>query len=472
MKRKTKLALAMTATLGLTAVASNVSAINLAQDGLGDFAYIPYFSVTQGQEEHIRIVNTGSKTVAAKIIFRRGTDSQEVRDFNIILSPRDVWTGVVSSAADGNAKVSTSDTTCTIPHKNQWTDEGAGVFSVDFDSTLFGNAANPPQSEGYVAVVMMGVARNDITTDTVNSIPFLAKHVGGVPRDCLALADGFAAAFSPAVGNPVPVTSQFAGTSNELSVTAAIVSADRGKAYNVPVTTIANAFTIAQVTDSANPQPNERDVDTVATIMDDNSGTATTAAYSTPQTALSAVLMRSAVIGTYDTTTNTSWVVTFPTKKAMVDPDPNLNPFKGEDADGITRVGYGTVFTDNEEGTPGIDVCPPGTFGIFPNCTTTNFSPFTPVFIPPTQQLALPHEVNVIGFGGVNPLGSSLLEDDVNTPFTEGWMEAPFFEAPGFPVISTDGATAIIGMPVIGFQYNEMENNAHSTDLSYRRIIQ
>ena len=37
-----------------------------------------------------------------KIRWREAFNSREVRDFNVILSPYDVWTGVVTSTPDGS----------------------------------------------------------------------------------------------------------------------------------------------------------------------------------------------------------------------------------------------------------------------------------------------------------------------------------------------------------------------------------
>ncbi len=49
-----------------------------------------------------------------KIRWREALNSREVRDFNVILSPNDVWTGVVTSTVDG-ALVRTFDKSCTSP---------------------------------------------------------------------------------------------------------------------------------------------------------------------------------------------------------------------------------------------------------------------------------------------------------------------------------------------------------------------
>ena len=45
--KKNKLALALTAALGLGVFATNVNAVNLAENGVGEYGIIPYFFYNQ-----------------------------------------------------------------------------------------------------------------------------------------------------------------------------------------------------------------------------------------------------------------------------------------------------------------------------------------------------------------------------------------------------------------------------------------
>ncbi len=450
--RKSKLAVALTAALGLGAFAGSAQAVNVANDGIGELSYIPYYSVTKGQEEFIKLVNTSARTVAVKIVFRRGTDSREVRDFNIIMSPFDEWVAKVVPSANGNAKVVTKDTTCTIPNKDQWTKEADGSYSVDFDNTLFGsnvtvesenvitgfkNSLVKEIKEGYVYVAVMGINRPDITIGTVNSVPYLAKHINGVPRDCGSIDWGFANRLDD-------VASQFTTPESVLRVTSSLVDVKAGSAVEVPVTTFANAFNIgANITSSSVEQPDESFVDVESDIFIDSSATLATGTLDKGQRALSTTVMANQVVGTYDTTNSqtSNWIVNFPTKRSLMQLFPAVQPFN----DSVVTIAKASF--DEEEET---------------SVTTTKFSPAL------TKTVVLPWEVNVVGFSNNNSLVSGLFTDS-GQGFAKGWMALTFPKA--VAVSSVDGKVTYTGMPVIGFELNEGAGIASSQSLSYTKGI-
>jgi hypothetical protein len=56
------------------------------------------------------------QTKAVKVRFIEALDSQEVLDFNLYLSPNDVWAGVITANPNGDgAIIRTADTSCTVP---------------------------------------------------------------------------------------------------------------------------------------------------------------------------------------------------------------------------------------------------------------------------------------------------------------------------------------------------------------------
>ena len=57
---------------------------------LGDALINGYYNA-RGAFNFLRVVNTSSLGVAAKIRFREGDDSNEILDFFICLSPKDQW---------------------------------------------------------------------------------------------------------------------------------------------------------------------------------------------------------------------------------------------------------------------------------------------------------------------------------------------------------------------------------------------
>lgn len=467
--KRNKLAIALSATLGLGAFAGTAQAVNISNEGVGEYAYIPYFSVTKAQEEQIKLINTSNKTVAVKVTFRRGTDSLEIRDFNVIMSPRDVWVGKIAPTATG-AKFVTSDTTCTVPHKDQWVNEGNGAYSVEFDTSRFGTNVSLASEnvltnfnsslitnikEGYVTVAVMGVS--DISTDSVNSVPYLAKHVNGVPRNCGAIDWGFANAFASVKG-------QFSQAENVLSVSSTLVDVARGSATEIPVTNLANAFNDGQgaglginnISLSSIDSPNASNVSPAESdVFTDRDADLYYAKFDAPARALSTVFMNESIFGSFDTTSGaqSSWVVNFPTKKWLMDLKPAVQPF----ADSVVQISQ--VATDEEE-------------AVTISSNKTNFSPFVAPVVP---ALTLPYELNVITFGKLNPLVSTL-NTDAGVSYAKGWMQLGFPKAVavtgtvgGSPANTT--TATYVGMPVIGFEYNENTGIASSTSLRYGKNI-
>ena len=185
---------------GLAAAVATASASALAVSGantersdqnLGDAAIVPYYTTTGGKVTGVHIINTTSATQVVKFRMRRGKDSRDAMDFNIVMSPKDEWvtsiqTNANPSAGKGGVKLITDDTTCTAP-----------IF--DADGTLAEIPATYAEGaeEGYIEIIGMGQA--DATTagataaamkaGTVNGNPInaAAKHVKGVPADCAAV---------------------------------------------------------------------------------------------------------------------------------------------------------------------------------------------------------------------------------------------------------------------------------------------
>src|SRR5436309_438676 len=91
-------------------------------NGTGQVLVYPYYTVqsTSGNSWNtfLSVVNTTSSAKAVKVRFLEGKTSSEVLDFNLFLSPNDVWTGAVvpsSSAAGAPAMLITADNSCTSP---------------------------------------------------------------------------------------------------------------------------------------------------------------------------------------------------------------------------------------------------------------------------------------------------------------------------------------------------------------------
>ena len=158
----------------VAAVSTSAFAQVVSTTDRGDAAIIPYYTAEGGRITGIHVVNTTGSTQAVKMRLRRGSDSADAMDFNIVMSPYDEWTGYVAKDDDG-VYVGTSDKTCTVPKK-------LGVDGIGRMPATFAAGA----SEGYIEVI--GMAQ---TTNEKQPIAVAAKHAKGVPADCTAVESNF-----------------------------------------------------------------------------------------------------------------------------------------------------------------------------------------------------------------------------------------------------------------------------------------
>jgi hypothetical protein len=109
------LSLAVAATVAGGAVGT-ANAMYVNDKGLGEALVYPFYSAASGNDTYISVVNTTMQTKAVKVRFIEALDSQEVLDFNLYLSPNDVWAGVITANPNGDgAIIRTADTSCTVP---------------------------------------------------------------------------------------------------------------------------------------------------------------------------------------------------------------------------------------------------------------------------------------------------------------------------------------------------------------------
>lgn len=143
--KKKLLAAGVAVALGaLSGVAS--AAVSVNAGGIGQINILPYYSVQEGNDTLISITNTDTTNgKAVKVRFRGAEWSDDVFDFQIFLSPGDMWTGAVTK--DGTlARMITSDTTCTLP---------ASVNQQFVPVRLDPDAVGVGTLEGYVEVITM-----------------------------------------------------------------------------------------------------------------------------------------------------------------------------------------------------------------------------------------------------------------------------------------------------------------------------
>lgn len=172
---------------GAAVAAATVLEVN--SNNVGHMLVVPYYTVQNGNMSVIHLSNTDrANGKAVKIRFRGAANSDDVKDFQLFLSPGDVWTGAVLQGADGAAVLYSADKSCTVPAIPA---TGTAFATARLNSVTNVNGTR----EGYVEIFNMAdvpsiktYSSTQTAAGTVlgvagaaNSILYTAtKHVGGV----------------------------------------------------------------------------------------------------------------------------------------------------------------------------------------------------------------------------------------------------------------------------------------------------
>ena len=205
----------------LGAPATSATALAPSTSGVGNVLLVPYFTTQNGNATLLSIVN--SDTVngkAVKVRFRGAANSDDVFDFQIYLSPSDVWTANVSQAASGLSMLATGDASCTLPSATTLNTTPFVTNRLPAVSSTFTAAQQASWTrEGYVEIFNMADIP-PVTTTNGSSLFEQIKHVNGVPPGCPG-QNSTGSAFTPltkdvtttyaAIGLAAPTTGLFGG---------------------------------------------------------------------------------------------------------------------------------------------------------------------------------------------------------------------------------------------------------------------
>ena len=411
MKRNSLTTAVVAGIAGVAGFAGLANAVDLNPDGLGQVLIYPYYTVNKSQATLFSVVNTDPVNgKAVKVRFLEGYNSREVLDFNLYLSPNDVWTATVTQSGDETsaAQVATTDNSCTDPSV---LDNGPILFrTAAFDGSSVIPGDDGPQTadrtrEGYIELISMG----DIPPGT--TLAGLITHVDSVPPGCGSVSDAVASA---------DVVAPTGGLFGE----ADIVNVGEGTLFAYTADAIDGFSAIPLYSPSSNLLPSLQSANSADAVngvarafVFTNGGQLVTADYAAGVDAVSAVYMSDAIYNTYIVSpslgANTDWIVTFPTKRFYVDdalyPGAPRQPFVEAFAGGQSNVVVVPSIYDREENTTQVQ---------------GDFSP--PIS---SQPNSLPFEVNVISFlaetGAGDPSGvlGSFLRPNI-VPFAQyGWLK-------------------------------------------------
>jgi hypothetical protein len=188
----------------LSAVTSTSFAVT--DGGTGHNLIVPYFTVQDGNMTVIHLTNTDTVNgKAVKVRFRGAQNSDDLLDFQVLMSPGDVWTAAVTAAADGTAQLSTADATCTLPSLK-------GVTQKFDTRRLPASVGAAGTREGYVEIFNMADIEGSKAW-TVAGVPnsqsplyTTIKHVNGVAPCVQSVIDA-----AMLKTDHTPATAAFAG---------------------------------------------------------------------------------------------------------------------------------------------------------------------------------------------------------------------------------------------------------------------
>ncbi|WP_395376823.1 hypothetical protein [Marinicella sp. W31] len=429
MKKNTRL---FSLAMGMCILGQSATAANLNPRGTGQVLIYPYYTVNNDLNTLYSVVNTTADVKAVKVRFLEGDNGQEVLDFNVYLSPFDVWTAALSASATGTDHFHV-DTSC-APFLT--TPQSFLNFAFVLDP---GSDDEERVRDGHFEILEMG----NITDPLLAAE---ATHVNGVPANCNALAAAWSANgqwdIDPNDGLTPPTGGLFGH--------AIIIDVAEGTAISYRADTI-DDFYQQDVVSHAQPgefSPNLSSAKPQSVLID--SGEAIVSNWTTGEDAISALFLHKKIFNEYalDSGINarTEWVITFPTKRFYVNGTSIRAPFNAlfDGPDGACEE-YDYIVSNREAEIISESLLPPITPPRPPTfmCWNTNvFSLFNP-----------------LSNGGNSPVSSvlgSLNNYDLSTsPFSAGTIEMNFPEPAS--MVDNDNTT-YEGYPVTGFALQAYTN--------------
>ncbi|MPV85718.1 hypothetical protein [Ostreibacterium oceani] len=460
--------------LGMSGAAT---AVHVNPDGKGQVLLYPYYTVNGGKDTYFHVVNTTNEYKAVKVRINEGVNTWEALDFNLYLSPYDVWAGGLTMGEDGVPELYTPDTSCTAPAINGRVDLrtfNIDSYAQDQEPAAFDDI-DPVErlAEGHIEMIEMGIIEDDADPATAALIKTYIKHVNGVPGDCEALVDLFRS--GPWATNEAQFLHAPTGG---LFGTAEIIDVANGIDRGYSATAIADFWDLDAATDATNahtfpgtsyPNLNGQtvqagtllvmgsvDADIAYTDAAGAQAVVNDAGLGSTVEALSAALSVASLSNQFYVADSvngaTDWVVTFPTKHFFVNGDstaadfksgqfgldPTPGPLEADVFNGLAPFDNGFAVDiemslyDREEETVTADI---------------DFSPSG------TNTGRMLFEVNVLEFAADRSVLDSTLASQINVPagWQAGWAQLDFSAQ------QVTGAT-LAGMPAIGFAAQAAQN--------------
>ncbi len=405
------------------------------EQGVGQVLLYPYYTVRNGLNTLISVVNTSEKTKALKVKFNEGRNARVAYSFNLYIAPFDVWTGALVTtqstqadhAGETTVKLLTNDNSCTVPYVHN--QEFVADQFTNANDDGFGSDLNRV-TEGSVEIIEMG--------ELINEEALAAQPINGYPNDCQQLQSNW----SPPSGIWLTTASHNIikpEGKGSLYGSVSIIDVVTGIDYSYDATAI-NNYTFTQQ-HSIDPNfPNLASGDNRLAFMAEEQKFVY---WDSSIQALSALFMQQQVTNDFviDDRINaqSEWIFNFPTKALFTEPlftteQVPVTPFANEISGSDKCQEFSLIAHDREQ-----------------------------MITDPSQQSAC-WSVNVMSITKAGQtsgiLDSNLLIDTPPLLFNEGWLQANFsdqnYQLQG---TTSDGQPYILkGLPINGVMLQRFKN--------------
>jgi len=383
---------------GMLTGTANDAPTNVHIGSMGDALIYAYYNVRGSDGNLFSITNTADYGVRARIRFLEAKHSCEILDFDICLSAKDVWHGIILKGSDGVGTLLSIDTDTAVDYgSKRGNPDTNGVFTTDFPTGVpfrFGDTVSCPQ-----------------TSDTITKDDTLEGYFIVIAENRLSESDtGHDNCGLKSDGAAKDLWDDLEDVGNVLFGSSYNINLLKGKTYAY------NATAIRDFADRFFP-----DVPTAATPN--------LASCDDTITGLNFVLTKDQIMGSfYDIGTGTEMIINFPTKGVTT-----------TDLFDNTHVNI-TAYDDKENS----------------KTTVCRFSP-----CPITEIPELPYEVNVLSINGAN-IFSSVVEVPLAVDYTLGWLDVNLTNnnSDHQTTISTsEGDFTTFGLPAIGYVVSDIATN-------------
>lgn len=434
--------------------------------GVGHVLVVPYFTSQGAKHSLLNIVNTDQVNgKAVKLRYRGASNSDDVFDITVYLSPGDVWAADVAEE-NGFSRLETNDNSCTLPSKAEIKDPTIGQ-NGRFKTNRVRNGDAAQTREGYIEILNTADIPPTLAGGaTANPLFTAIKHVNGVAPCTAAVMDlqatplNFADVNSNntprARGYSWPTGGLFANwtivdISTNASFSGEAVALRATPANQIDVEGSGNVVWFPQTTDNvAQPNAGQLTADpllatgAVRAAMYDfpDLSTPYTSGAATPSAQaniLALQLQTRSVTNEYLTATTsggfaTDWVFSMPTRRYAVAVNYATNSIAAND---LVNAHFAAGVTGNVTLANGQICVDAGNQRGFDREERSK----TTFVISPDQGLRFCGETSVLTFNNATSaaLGAQIATQQIQTTFAEGWF-----------TVQTPGQTGV-GLPVIGY---------------------